>query len=109
MTFAASRGELQRYALAAMRAAFLHGTDLGSPEAAVGVGLEIGIEAEELQAGLSDAAVKDALRAATDGAHGAGVIGVPTVLAAGELFWGDDRLEEAVRAAGSPDPAPLES
>ena len=40
------------------------------------------------------------LRAATDGAHELGVIGVPTVAVGEQLFWGDDRLEEAARAAG---------
>jgi 2-hydroxychromene-2-carboxylate isomerase len=29
-----------------------------------------------------------------------GVFGVPTVIVGGEVFWGDDRLEEAVEAAG---------
>jgi 2-hydroxychromene-2-carboxylate isomerase len=99
MTFAASRGELPRYALAAMRAAFLRGTDIGSPEVAVQVGSEIGIEARELEAALADPGVKDELRAATDAAFALGVLGVPTVAVAGELFWGDDRLEEAAVAA----------
>jgi 2-hydroxychromene-2-carboxylate isomerase len=45
--------------------------------------------------------VKDALRARTDAAVAAGVIGVPTVRTAGGLFWGDDRLEEAVASAAA--------
>jgi 2-hydroxychromene-2-carboxylate isomerase len=39
------------------------------------------------------------LRAATDAAHARGVFGVPTVAVGDELFWGDDRLEEAAAAA----------
>jgi 2-hydroxychromene-2-carboxylate isomerase len=44
--------------------------------------------------------VKEALRAATDAAAERGVEGVPAVVVGGEVFWGDDRLEEAVAAAG---------
>jgi 2-hydroxychromene-2-carboxylate isomerase len=43
--------------------------------------------------------VKDALREATDRAGDLGVEGVPAVVVDGEVFWGDDRLEEAVEAA----------
>ncbi len=58
-----------------------------------------GIPAAELQAALEDPDVKAQLRATTDGAHEQGVIGVPTVVIGEQLFWGDDRLEEAARAA----------
>jgi 2-hydroxychromene-2-carboxylate isomerase len=43
--------------------------------------------------------VKDALREVTDRAGDLGVEGVPAVVVDGEVFWGDDRLEEAVEAA----------
>jgi 2-hydroxychromene-2-carboxylate isomerase len=46
---------------------------------------------------------KQALRAQTDEARGLGIFGAPTAVVAGELFWGNDRLEEALgRAAGIP-------
>ena len=45
-------------------------------------------------------AVKTALRAATVQAHERGVFGVPTVAVGEELFWGDDRLEQAALALG---------
>lgn len=45
--------------------------------------------------------VKDALRAATDAAIATGVHGVPTLVVNGELFWGDDRLEDAAAAAAA--------
>ncbi len=47
--------------------------------------------------------IKHALRELNDEALAAGVFGVPTVLVGGELFWGDDRLEEAA-AAHTPGP-----
>ena len=46
-------------------------------------------------AATSDQAIKDELRANTDRALADGVFGVPTVVAGGEVFWGDDRLEAA--------------
>ena len=43
--------------------------------------------------------VKDRLRHETERALTAGVFGAPTMQVGDELFWGDDRLEEAVRWA----------
>jgi 2-hydroxychromene-2-carboxylate isomerase len=43
--------------------------------------------------------VKSALREATDRAAELGVTGVPSLRVGDEVFWGDDRLEEAVEAA----------
>src|SRR5262245_54975301 len=39
---------------------------------------------------------KDLLRSETDRAWSIGVIGAPTFVVEGELFWGNDRLEEAL-------------
>ncbi|MGH2912612.1 MAG: DsbA family protein [Solirubrobacteraceae bacterium] len=39
--------------------------------------------------------MKLALREATGAAHQLGVIGVPTIAVGEELFWGDDRLQDA--------------
>jgi 2-hydroxychromene-2-carboxylate isomerase len=43
--------------------------------------------------------VKAALREATERAGDLGVRGVPTVVVDDEAFWGDDRLDQAARAA----------
>jgi len=99
MTYADSRGRLHEYALAAMRAAFREGADLERREVLLELGARVQIPVEELGAALEDPAVKGRLRTATDGAHERGVIGVPTVAVGEQLFWGDDRLEEAAQAA----------
>ena len=44
--------------------------------------------------------VKDELRAATEEAAARGVVGVPSVAVGDEIFWGDDRLEEAAGLSG---------
>jgi 2-hydroxychromene-2-carboxylate isomerase len=42
--------------------------------------------------------VKEQLRAATDEAIARGVMGVPSIAVGGQVFWGDDRLDEAAGA-----------
>ena len=49
--------------------------------------------------GIETQSVKERLTAATDEAIERGVEGIPTIAVGEELFWGDDRLEEAVEAA----------
>ena len=58
----------------------------------------MGLDADAVRAAVADQAVKDALREATGAAIARGVVGVPTVAVGTELYWGDDRLAEAVRA-----------
>jgi 2-hydroxychromene-2-carboxylate isomerase len=97
-TWAAAQGRARDFARAAMRAAFVGGRHLGDVEAALDSAAAIGLDRDAARAALSDRAVKDALRAATDAAHARGVFGVPTVAVGDELFWGDDRLEDAAAA-----------
>jgi 2-hydroxychromene-2-carboxylate isomerase len=78
-------GRTREFALAAYRAAFVEGRDLGDPA----VLADLGVDLERLQ----DPAVKQALREATDAAIAAGVRGVPTIGAGGRLYFGDDQLE----------------
>ena len=95
MLVAEEAGLLRPFALAAMRLAFLEGLDLGA-EGAVGAACAVaGLDAAATTERIADPAVKAALRARTDAAVAAGVIGVPTVRTPAGLFWGDDRLEEA--------------
>jgi 2-hydroxychromene-2-carboxylate isomerase len=49
-------------------------------------------------AGAESRSAKDGLRVATEEAAQRGVFGVPTVLVGEEVFWGDDRLEQAAAA-----------
>jgi 2-hydroxychromene-2-carboxylate isomerase len=58
---------------------------------------EVGVD-PALVARTTEPAAKDALRAATDAARAAGVFGVPTTIAGGELYWGQDRLDLVAEA-----------
>jgi 2-hydroxychromene-2-carboxylate isomerase len=95
---APANGLLKTFALAAMRMAFLEGADLEQLDAVLEAGRRSGIDEGELRGALADRQVKDELRAITGEALGAGVFGVPTVLVGEELFWGDDRLQDAADA-----------
>ncbi|MGZ3426689.1 MAG: DsbA family protein [Polyangia bacterium] len=55
-------------------------------------------------AAIEAPAIKAALRANTDEAIAAGVCGVPSFVARGHLFWGQDRLELVSRTLGGWDP-----
>jgi 2-hydroxychromene-2-carboxylate isomerase len=99
-TYAFAQGRGHEFTLGAFRAAFRGGQDLGEPERILAVAAEVGLDPREVEEATADPAVKAALRAATEDAHRCGVFGVPTIAVGGELFWGDDRLEQAALALG---------
>jgi 2-hydroxychromene-2-carboxylate isomerase len=91
-------GREREFAAAAFSAAFVDGLDLGEFENVIRAAEAAGLDAPEVEAAVGDPSVKDELRAATDAAHARGVFGVPTVAVGDDLFWGDDRLEDAAAA-----------
>jgi 2-hydroxychromene-2-carboxylate isomerase len=92
---AGHEGRVGGYALAAFRRAFVSGRDLGNPAEVLAAAAEAGLDEVAVSEAVARQEVKDELRAATETAAEAGVIGVPTLRVRHELFWGDDRLEEA--------------
>jgi 2-hydroxychromene-2-carboxylate isomerase len=98
-TWTQSRGAAKAFALAATRRAFVEGRDLSLTDEVLAALDSAGLAASLDE--ITDPAVKLALRAATEAAHARGVFGVPTVAVGDELFWGDDRLEEAAAALRS--------
>jgi len=82
------------------RLEFGEGLSIMDPEVLGRALTSAGIEpaAAIVAAGAED--VKKALRATTEEAKAAGLFGAPSILTAdGELFWGNDRLEQAVEWA----------
>jgi 2-hydroxychromene-2-carboxylate isomerase len=94
-TYAFSLDRGRDFVQAAYRSAFQRGADLSIAARVLEAGREVGIESAELTAGAGLAEVKSSLRDATEASYALGVIGVPTVAIDDELFWGDDRLEDA--------------
>jgi 2-hydroxychromene-2-carboxylate isomerase len=95
-TYAFQVGVGREFSLAAFRAAFELGHDLGVPERVLELAGEVGLEPREVGEAVLDPEVKLALRTATEAAHEIGVFGVPTLAVGGELYWGEDRLKDAV-------------
>lgn len=94
-TYAFQSGRGREFTMQAFRNAFQQGHDLAVPEHVLQAAAEVGLDSSAVTEAASDPDIKLALRAATDSAHALGAFGVPTIAVADELFWGDDRLEEA--------------
>jgi len=100
-TFAKRSGRVVSFSLAALRQRFAAGRDLSDVDNVLIAAAACELHPKAVLKGIETESVKLELRAATDEATALGVEGVPTVAVGEELFWGDDRLEEAVRAASA--------
>jgi 2-hydroxychromene-2-carboxylate isomerase len=100
-TYADEVGRGREFATEAFRTAFQEGRDLSVAEHLLGAALRAGLDPRAVQKAISGAAIKLKLRQATDSAHACGVFGVPTIAIGDQLFWGDDRLEEAAVAVAA--------
>jgi 2-hydroxychromene-2-carboxylate isomerase len=98
-TFAKEIGRAVSFSLAAFRQAFAAGRDLGDHENVLVAAAAAEIHPHALIVAAERDSLKDALREATDRAGDLDVRGVPSVVVDGEVYWGDDRLEEAAAAA----------
>ena len=98
-TFAKQTGRTVSFSLAAFRQAFAAGRDLSDPDNVVIAGAACELHPRALLKAVGTEIVKSALREATEEAGDRGVEGVPALVVGEEVFWGDDRLEEAVAAA----------
>lgn len=82
------------------------GRDLTQPDVVLQAAVDAGLDAALVRDGVRRPEVKQRLREVTDAAIARGVTGIPTVAVGEELFWGEDRLEDAAAAAaGSNGPA----
>ncbi len=98
-TFAKQTGRTVSFALAAFRQQFAAGRDLSEHDNVLIAAAACELHPNAVSKAAGTEGVKSALREATDEAAERGVIGVPSLLVGDEVFWGDDRLEEAVEAA----------
>jgi 2-hydroxychromene-2-carboxylate isomerase len=81
---------------AVFRAEFQEDADISKPEVVQALVAKQQQEAERVLEAAQTPEVKAALRAQTEAAQSAGIFGAPSFLVEGELFWGDDRLEDAL-------------
>ena len=99
-TFAKGSGRAVAYSLALFRQVFAGGRTLDEDTVLI-AGAACELHPNALLKGLQSRTVKDELVKATNEAYALGVRGVPTIAVDGELFWGDDRLDEAAAAVAA--------
>ncbi|HEY1596618.1 MAG TPA: DsbA family protein [Thermoleophilaceae bacterium] len=97
-TFAKETGRTVAFALAAFRQAFAGGRDLSDVDNVLLAAAACELHPRAVLTGIEMKSVKDSLRAATDEAIARGVRGVPSIAVGDQVFWGDDRVEEAAGA-----------
>jgi len=97
-TFAQQAGRAVAFSLAAFRQAFCAGRDLADLDNVLIAAAACELHPNAVTKGIESRSVKERLKQATEEAVARGVQGVPTVAVGEELFWGDDRLEDAAAA-----------
>jgi len=98
-TFAKQTGRSVSFALAAFRQQFAAGRDLSEHDNVLIAAAACELHPNAVGKAAGTQTVKDALRGATDDAAEWGVVGVPSLRVGEQVFWGDDRLEDAIAAA----------
>ncbi|GIL00579.1 MAG: 2-hydroxychromene-2-carboxylate isomerase [Xanthobacteraceae bacterium] len=92
-----AEGWIARFAPALYRAEFAERRRIDDPAVVGDVLAGLGLDPQATLARAQSDEIKGALRAATEAAQNAGVFGAPSfVTEKGELFWGNDRLEQAL-------------
>lgn len=84
-----------------MQLNFVHDREIDDDAAMLEVlsGISRSIRAEDLIRQAQSEALKPQLRQQTEAARSKGIFGAPSFLVAGEMFWGNDRLEDALALA----------
>lgn len=99
-------GARERLIDALFRRAWGEGGAIDNDEAVARAAEAVGLAGAELVARAKEPAAKDTLRRQTEGALAAGVFGVPSFDADGELFFGVDGLESLDAFLAGADPLP---
>ncbi|KOF52117.1 MULTISPECIES: 2-hydroxychromene-2-carboxylate isomerase [unclassified Achromobacter] len=84
------------FCLAVFRANFQHDREIQSEDVVRELLLDLSLDADGLIARAKSEGVKETLRRQVDRARNLGIFGAPTFFVDGEMFWGNDRLEDAL-------------
>jgi len=82
-----------------MQLNFAQDREIDSPEAVSEVLAQLGLPAQRIIADAQADTNKLKLREQTEQARAKGIFGAPTFFAGGEMFWGNDRLDDALAFA----------
>ncbi|WP_323778069.1 2-hydroxychromene-2-carboxylate isomerase [Leisingera sp.] len=97
---AAEQDRIEIFAQAVFRAQFGDGADISAEPVLLDCLHKAGLDAALIERAQSPG-IKSALRVQTDAARAAGIFGAPSFTIGTELFWGDDRLEQALDHAAA--------
>ena len=92
-------GKYLKYLEETYRAWFLDGLEAGSDQNLENVSRIMGVALQEVLDAASSSKILEIYESNTAEAQTVGVFGAPSFEVAGEIFWGDDRLEDAIRFA----------
>jgi 2-hydroxychromene-2-carboxylate isomerase len=84
------------FSRAVYHANFVEDREISDPAVIAGILTGLGQEIDAVMEAALSAANKAALAAAVDEAIAKGIFGAPSFVVDGELFWGNDRLEQAI-------------
>jgi 2-hydroxychromene-2-carboxylate isomerase len=98
---AQARGELVAYADAVFDAIWQEQRNMGDPAEVAAALTSAGLDAAAYAAAGEDDAVKAKLVGNTEAAVAAGIFGAPSFLVAGELYFGQDRMDFVEAALGA--------
>lgn len=93
---AAEEGWCEAYTVASFRAWYLEDMELGGRAHLEHVLPPLGQDVDDMIVRADEPRAHERLKAETDAARNYGIFGSPTFVVDGEMFWGDDRLEEAL-------------
>ena len=89
------------------RANFAEDRDVSTAETVTEVLASLSVPAAAILARAQSPEEKPRLRAQVQRAQALGIFGAPTFFVDGEMYWGNDRLEDAMEAARRWSPAPV--
>ena len=75
---------------------FVRDQDINQPEQMVPIVAELGLSALDLTERAQSEPIKTRLRDQTEQARAKGIFGAPTFFVGTEMFWGNDRLDDAL-------------
>jgi len=100
-TIAMTEGWGEDFSRAVYRAQFAEHRNIGEPPVIDAIVRKLGRDSSAALARAQADDIKQSLRTTTEEAQRVGIFGAPSFVARGELFWGNDRLEQALAFAST--------
>jgi 2-hydroxychromene-2-carboxylate isomerase len=95
-------GWIAPFTRAIFEAEFAHGADIADTRLLDTLLRSLHLDSERLLSRIAQGDIKARLKQQTAEAQTRGIFGAPSFICHGELFWGDDRLEQALDWAARP-------